>query len=291
MSTPSPSADRNLIFGLLALQMDFLTSEQLLDALHAWMRRKTTPIGEILGERGLLSDRRLELLQGMVEEHVAQHGGDAQASLAALRMEESVRGDLSRIEDEQVQASLASLPPAPSSGAAGATGSGASADSVAGPGTAAPTAAAFVHCRFRRLREHAKGGLGEVFVAQDEQLDREVALKEIQDRFADHPDARARFLREAEVTGKLEHPGVVPVYGLGIYPDAVLRALIRKGSPAWCRSMDWASTPTADPIMPCASSVASRCRKRFSVSTRRTPTRAGMRASAAWRCASCWGGS
>src|SRR5208282_765795 len=44
---------------------------------------------------------------------------------------------------------------------------------------------------------------------------REVALKEIQERHADDPDSRARFLREAEVTGGLEHPGIVPVYGLG----------------------------------------------------------------------------
>jgi Flp pilus assembly protein TadD/tRNA A-37 threonylcarbamoyl transferase component Bud32 len=73
--------------------------------------------------------------------------------------------------------------------------------------------------RYRRLRAHARGGLGEVFVALDGELSREVALKEIQDRFADHPGHRARFLREAEVTGKLEHPGVVPVYGLGVYTD------------------------------------------------------------------------
>ena len=69
MSSPSPSTDRNLIFGLLALQMDFLTSEQLLDAMNAWMLRKTTPVGDIQRERGLLNERRLELLQGMVEEH------------------------------------------------------------------------------------------------------------------------------------------------------------------------------------------------------------------------------
>jgi tRNA A-37 threonylcarbamoyl transferase component Bud32 len=72
--------------------------------------------------------------------------------------------------------------------------------------------------RYRRLRQHARGGLGAVFVALDEELHREVALKEIQDGHADEPDARARFLREAELTGKLEHPGVVPVYGLGAYP-------------------------------------------------------------------------
>jgi serine/threonine-protein kinase len=73
--------------------------------------------------------------------------------------------------------------------------------------------------RFRILRPHAKGGLGEVFVAQDEELHREVALKEIQPRHADQPDSRARFLLEAEITGGLEHPGIVPVYGLGAYAD------------------------------------------------------------------------
>jgi serine/threonine-protein kinase len=69
------------------------------------------------------------------------------------------------------------------------------------------------------VRPHAKGGLGEVFVALDEDLHREVALKEIQAGCADDPVSRQRFVREAEITGRLEHPGVVPVYGLGTYAD------------------------------------------------------------------------
>jgi serine/threonine-protein kinase len=73
--------------------------------------------------------------------------------------------------------------------------------------------------RFRVLRPHAKGALGEVFVARDEELHREVALKEIQNQHADDPHRRARFVVEAEITGGLEHPGIVPVYGLGHYPD------------------------------------------------------------------------
>jgi tRNA A-37 threonylcarbamoyl transferase component Bud32 len=69
------------------------------------------------------------------------------------------------------------------------------------------------------LRLHAKGGLGDVFIARDEQLHREVALKQLKDRHADRSESRLRFLFEAEVTGSLEHPGIVPVYGLGRYPD------------------------------------------------------------------------
>jgi serine/threonine protein kinase len=58
-----------------------------------------------------------------------------------------------------------------------------------------------------------------VFVALDGELNREVALKQILDRHADDPTSRQRFLLEAEVTGGLEHPGIVPVYGLGTYAD------------------------------------------------------------------------
>ena len=73
--------------------------------------------------------------------------------------------------------------------------------------------------RFRVLRPHARGGLGAVFVALDTELHREVALKQILDHHVDDPVSRARFLLEAEVTGGLEHPGIVPVYGLGTYAD------------------------------------------------------------------------
>ena len=69
------------------------------------------------------------------------------------------------------------------------------------------------------LRPHARGGLGAVFVALDEELHREVALKQILDRHADDPTSRQRFFLEAEITGGLEHPGIVPVYGLGRHAD------------------------------------------------------------------------
>ena len=75
-----------------------------------------------------------------------------------------------------------------------------------------PTGAA---SRYQVLWPHAKGGLGEIFVAEDEELHRRVALKEIQPIHAQNLVSRERFVVEAEVTGKLEHPGIVPVYGMG----------------------------------------------------------------------------
>jgi serine/threonine-protein kinase len=69
--------------------------------------------------------------------------------------------------------------------------------------------------RFHVLWPHAKGGLGSVYIAEDTELHRRVALKEIQPQHAADPVSRERFVAEAEITGSLEHPGVVPVYGFG----------------------------------------------------------------------------
>jgi WD40 repeat protein/serine/threonine protein kinase len=73
--------------------------------------------------------------------------------------------------------------------------------------------------RYQVMRSHSQGGLGRVSVALDEELNREVALKELLNHHADNPASRSRFMLEAEVTGSLEHPGIVPVYGLGQFPD------------------------------------------------------------------------
>ena len=70
-------------------------------------------------------------------------------------------------------------------------------------------------CCARMPRE----ALGRCFVALDTELNREVALKQILDRHADNDTSRSRFLLEAEITGGLEHPGIVPVYGKGAYEN------------------------------------------------------------------------
>jgi hypothetical protein len=68
--------------------------------------------------------------------------------------------------------------------------------------------------RYRLVKFHAQGGLGEVHVAQDSELGRSVALKRMQDRHAGNEPLQRRFVAEAELTARLEHPGIVPVYGL-----------------------------------------------------------------------------
>jgi serine/threonine protein kinase/Tfp pilus assembly protein PilF len=74
---------------------------------------------------------------------------------------------------------------------------------------------AAAHAEYRDLRFHDAGALGEVYRAQNAELNREVALKFLKPSRAGDPESRRRFLQEAEVTGRLEHPGVVPIYALG----------------------------------------------------------------------------
>jgi WD40 repeat protein/serine/threonine protein kinase/tetratricopeptide (TPR) repeat protein len=203
---PAPSADRNLLFGILALQMDFVRKDALIAAMHAWVLAKHRPLGDILAEHGTLSPDHRQLLEALVQAHLSQHGNDAQKSLAALSSLGSARKELEQVSDADVQASLGLVAAArPKDDGPYAT--------VGGPPSGEPTV------RYRVVRPHAKGGLGEVFVAEDTELGRQVALKEIQLKYADDPTNRTRFLVEAEITGGLEHPGVVPVYGLGTYAD------------------------------------------------------------------------
>src|SRR5947207_12653800 len=79
----SPSADRNLLFGVLALQLDFVSRDQLVAAMNAWALEKSKPLGRVLRDQGVLAPDTHELLEALVQKHLAQHGDDAVASLAA----------------------------------------------------------------------------------------------------------------------------------------------------------------------------------------------------------------
>ncbi len=211
MSDPMPlrpSADRNLLFGILALQMDFVRREALIAAMHAWVLDKAKPLGQILVEQQSLRPDARALLEPLVDKHLELHGHDAEQSLAAVGPAPELRRDLGQIPDPDLHFLLASLDGAPNPRQDAQTTEARTVGQATSEGL-----------RFRVLRPHARGGLGEVSVALDTELHREVALKEIQDCYADDPHRQGRFLLEAEITGGLEHPGIVPVYGLGRHPD------------------------------------------------------------------------
>ena len=70
--------------------------------------------------------------------------------------------------------------------------------------------------RFHKIRKLATGGIGEVWVARDEKLGRNVVIKELNPIAKENEASWDRFQREAEITGLLEHPNIVPLYTYGV---------------------------------------------------------------------------
>jgi eukaryotic-like serine/threonine-protein kinase len=199
--------DRHLLFGLIALQVGLIDQAQLVAAFQAWARDKTRPLADHLSVQGSLDADGRGAVEAMAALHVRKHGGDAERSLAAIPASRATREKLAAVDDPELTVTIARF----ASGSSERHAERATAETV---GSATSDGQ-----RFRILRPHAKGGLGAVFVALDVELNREVALKQILDSHADDPVSRHRFLMEAEITGGLEHPGIVPVYGLGADAD------------------------------------------------------------------------
>jgi serine/threonine-protein kinase len=190
------STDENLLFGVLALQADFIDAARFAEACSAWAGRKGAALADLLVERGWLTEQERADVEKFVRRKLDKHRGDARAGLAEVTTDE-VRHSLASVADAGVQKSLAEMPCPPS------------------PGVVPTTAhEAAERGRYRLVNLHAQGGIGQVWLARDEAIGRDVALKELRLERRDHPAARSRFLEEARVTGQLEHPGIVPVHEL-----------------------------------------------------------------------------
>ncbi len=109
----------------------------------------------------------------------------------------------------------------------------------AGPPEEAPSTIG----RFLVLRELGRGGMGVVYLAYDDQLDRRIAVKLLR-RGRDGSEGSARMYREAQAMARLSHPNVVQVYDVGRHDGDIyvameyirgetLRAYIRRGGHHW----------------------------------------------------------
>ena len=126
--------------------------------------------------------------------------------------------------DERARRGL--TPPTPPSGerpVAGAVDTPALGETVAAPGSGdAPVSIDIATLpvddtgRYELSGVHARGGLGRIVKARDHRLHRTVAIKELLQRT---PSTEARFVREALITARLEHPGIVPVHEAGRWPS------------------------------------------------------------------------
>jgi serine/threonine-protein kinase len=75
--------------------------------------------------------------------------------------------------------------------------------------------------RFRLFKELARGGMGVVYRAIDTRIDRPLAIKVLQEKHRGDADMHRRFLEEARITARLQHPGIVPIYEIGALNDGL----------------------------------------------------------------------
>ena len=141
-------------------------------------------------------------VEKLLDRKIKKHGGDARASLAEVTTDE-VRHSLAENRDPDVRRSLAGLTP-PLQGHV----------LVSTIGEVSETRE-----RYTLTRLHASGGIGRVWLARDDSLGRDVALKELRPERAGQQSILVRFLKEAKITGQLEHPGIVPIYEVGRRPN------------------------------------------------------------------------
>ena len=88
-----------------------------------------------------------------------------------------------------------------------------------------PVPNTLVDGRYRVVSRLGSGGMADVFLAEDQQLGRKVALKLLHHRFAEDPDFVERFRREAQAAAGLQHPNVVSVYDRGSFDDTYYIAM------------------------------------------------------------------
>lgn len=187
----------DLLFGVIALEMGFLTKEQFAAACAAWGGEGESEFARTCVDFGYLKYFQCEGVEAVARAHLKTFDGDVVRSLDAISVSPEVKEILLDLGwDEVMRQTLRALPArAP---ATGATLSRPPAD------------------KYTIQREVGRGGIGRVVAAVDNDIRRTVALKMLSDDAP--PEMMERFLREARLTGKLEHPNIVTVHDLGVLP-------------------------------------------------------------------------
>ncbi len=193
------SAERQLLFAVLAFESELLDLAQLTSACRAWAEDKSKLLSDLLVERGWLTLKNREFIDELVDRKLAKHQHDSRVTLNSL-----VRGDvcdaIQQVDDSEIRQSLGRWPASDLK----------LIETLVEPSFSPEE----LPMRYSWIKEIAKGGLGRVWLARDNHLAREVALKELRgERAAAAGDQAVRqLLKEAQITGQLQHPNIVPVY-------------------------------------------------------------------------------
>ncbi|MHC4780096.1 MAG: serine/threonine-protein kinase, partial [Planctomycetota bacterium] len=198
------SAESDLLRVVLALQMGFVTKDQVVECGAVWAEDHSKPLTEVLADKGYLKPGAKSGLDVMVKAKMEEYGGDPAQSLAGSTIDPDLQKSLLALPiDDVAKGTLmelkASAPPS---------------DAVGTIVLSQPRE----ESRYRLGAELGRGGLGRVMAAEDTILGRQVAVKEML-HGAGNSGLLRRFLREGEVAGRLLHPNIVPVFDVGVRED------------------------------------------------------------------------
>lgn len=225
----------DLLVEVLATRLGISTDERVAAARGAGRGRA---LSDTLVEQGALTPDQLALIEVLGGALLRESGGDVLRALTLAGADPAAAASASsRASGEEADPLAATVALDVLPGGGGLAGANSNAENAAVTaehpgrytlGKRRPAATGESHPDADTV-ELGRGGIGRVLVAFDEHLGREVAVKELlpQNRPRDDDDQRlslqtTRFLREARVTGQLEHPNIIPVYELGRRDDGTL---------------------------------------------------------------------
>jgi tRNA A-37 threonylcarbamoyl transferase component Bud32/tetratricopeptide (TPR) repeat protein len=192
---------RNLRVALRAARQGIADEETLLQVLHQWWEDPSLSVVERLGAQVTVEGAEFEPVSSATSQRLDETG----EPMRPASVEEGPEPDTAATESRESASTLALSVESPGSGPEGERRV-----STCGVGPEGSLS------RFRKISErpHAIGGMGQVFLAEDLEVGRRVAVKELRPHRVADPSQWRRLRLEAEVTGRLEHPGIVPIYGL-----------------------------------------------------------------------------
>ncbi len=208
-------APTDLLFGLIALNNDLVAPAVIPAALRAQVLEPSRTLAELLVTQGTLTPAQRDLVETLSGEYINRHGGDAGKALAALIATPSARERLDQLGDHELSDSFTS-----------AAGVRSTAAYEPGPrrddpeSTMPPPANAVADARshiagYEILEVLGAGGMGIVYKARHQRLDRFVALKMIRAGSSARPEDLARFEAEAKAVAAIEHSNIVKIFEIG----------------------------------------------------------------------------
>jgi WD40 repeat protein/tRNA A-37 threonylcarbamoyl transferase component Bud32 len=209
--------DSQLLFAVLTVQLCLAAPERVLAAAAACVADPGRDIGERLVAEGAISAEQRRMIAAMVAE--ASRASSAGASGALELLGEAEGGAATFMASLELSTDVHIPAAAPGS------------DELTQPSE--PEVTREQRGRYAMGGEFGRGGQARVLLAMDAHLGREVAWKELLPQrhagsaTATNSTAVTRFLREARITGLLEHPNIVPVHELGRRQDGTLYYTMR----------------------------------------------------------------